>query len=149
MAKPKILLDSNIIIDGILSNWSASKALLIIIREVELFEGFVSALSVEEVENFLVRKNQEHVIEAYLNYIEAVRLKILPLPSPELVLSNKDKLLPHLKHIADLPIIVSAVENEMDWVISNNREHFSDQLAKKTGIKIASAKEFLQGIDIF
>jgi len=149
MTKPKILIDSNILIDGILSNWSASKALLIMMREVELFQVFISAISVQEIEDFLIKKNQEHYINDYLNYLKFVNIEELPPPSQDIVLKYKKDILPALKHLADLPIVVTAIKNDIDWIISNNREHFSEALSKKTGIKITSASEFLQTVDIF
>ena len=149
MAKPKILIDSNILIDGIRSNWSAAKALLIMMREVDLFQVFISKISVEEVEDFLIRNDQETFIDDYINYLKLVKVIELPPPSQEIVLEYKKDILPALKHLADLPIAVTAIQNDIDWIISNNREHFSEALSKKTGIKITSASEFLMTVKLY
>lgn len=148
MAKPKLLIDSNILIDGILSNWSASKALLILFREVQLFDVYISELSIQEIEYFLVSKGKEQFIEDYLKYIELTNIKILPLPDQQDVVLNKDVFLPVLKHLADLPIVITAIQHEIDWIISNNRDHFNDALAEKLNIKINSASEFLKEFEI-
>lgn len=148
MAKPKILIDSNILIEGIMSNWSASKALLILIREVQLFQVFISAISIQEIEEFLISKGEDQYIAEYLRYLKVVRIKELPIPSKKEVLAAKKAFLPELKHIADLPILITAIKHNMDWIITNNREHFNDKLAKKINIKINSASEFLQLVEI-
>jgi hypothetical protein len=43
----------------------------------------------------------------------------------------------------DLPVVVSALHARPDWVISSNRVHWNDQLARSTGLRILSPSEFL------
>lgn len=148
MPQPKILVDSNVLIDGILSHNSASKAFLIIAKDTQLFDLFISQVSIEEIEDFFVSKGIEKYIDDYTKYIDSIKITYLPLPDESSVIAAKTKYLPLLRHLADLPILLTAINSKMDWIISNNRDHFNNRLSKKINIKIASAKEFLEIMEI-
>ena len=46
----------------------------------------------------------------------------------------------------DLPAVVSAMEARPDWVISTNTAHWNDELAARTGLRIATPQDFLLGL---
>ena len=52
-------------------------------------------------------------------------------------------LMPVLRHLNDLPAVVSALQARPDWVISANREHWNDDVAARTGLRIVTPQHFL------
>lgn len=148
MIKQTVLLDSNIIVDGILSKWSASKALLILARETQFFNICMAQTSVEEIEDIFERKGLKEAKEDLQKYLKYTGFKVLLLPTKDEIKKNKDKLLPLVRHISDLPIVVTAINNNVDWIVSNNRVHFNDKLATAIKIKIVSSQEFLKKFEL-
>jgi hypothetical protein len=51
--------------------------------------------------------------------------------------------MPALRHLNDLPAVVAAMEARPDWVISTNRAHWNDDLAARSGLRIAAPQDFL------
>lgn len=51
-------------------------------------------------------------------------------PSKE-ELAEHEHLLPYLRHLNDLPVIVSAIFASPNWFLSDNVDHFSRQLLRK------------------
>jgi len=54
----------------------------------------------------------------------------------------RSNILPVLRHENDLPVVAAAIAAQPDWVISNNSQHWSPALAKRIGLRIATAHEF-------
>jgi hypothetical protein len=43
-----------------------------------------------------------------------------------------------------VPVLAAAIKAKPDWVPSLNRKHFSDDIAQRTGLRIATPEEFLR-----
>jgi hypothetical protein len=51
-----------------------------------------------------------------------------------------------LRHLNDLPVVVSAVEARPDWVIAENVAHWNAALATRTGLAIVTPRQFLRQV---
>jgi len=77
-------------------------------------------------------------IEGYRRFIQLSDPEMVPLPELEAVRANR-----HLiRHEADLPVLLSAMAARPDWVLTNNIEHFTQLVAQRTGLRIATPVEF-------
>jgi hypothetical protein len=65
---------------------------------------------------------------------------IVPYPAEALVQSSR-----HLiRHAADVPILLSAMASKPDWLLTHNAKHFTQAVAKRTGLRIATPAEFFR-----
>jgi hypothetical protein len=72
--------------------------------------------------------------------IELTKPELIPYPSAVAVQANR-----HLiRHQADVPVLLSAIAAKPDWVLSNNSKHFTQDVAQRTGLRIATPMEFFQ-----
>ncbi|MGI8916610.1 MAG: PIN domain-containing protein [Chloroflexota bacterium] len=77
-------------------------------------------------------------------WLRRVRIERWPGPTMEEVESSLPTVLPVLRHINDLRPVVTALQAQPDWVISGNRDHWSADLAQRTGLRIVTPREFLR-----
>lgn len=49
-----------------------------------------------------------------------------------------------IRHRADVPVLLSAMKSNPDWLITHNKRHFTQQAARRTGLRIADAEEFFR-----
>ena len=136
--------DSNIFCRGILAQWGAPKAVLILAAS-GLFDLVLLEPVIDEVEGALTP--YEQAIEDFHKLLRLCRVTRVRSPSKEELVEH-EYLLPYLRHLNDLPVIVSGILASPDWFLSDNVNHFSQELADVTGIKIASSIEFLQQLII-
>ncbi len=57
-------------------------------------------------------------------------------------------LLPYLRHINDYAVLVVALEAGLDWFLSDNTAHFSQDLATASGLNILTSHEFIHRLVI-
>jgi hypothetical protein len=81
-----------------------------------------------------------------VGWFERVRFERLQAPDDNAVEQAKVTLLPALRHVNDLPAVVAAMEARPDWAISTNRAHWNDDLATRSGLRIATPQDFLLGL---
>jgi hypothetical protein len=43
-------------------------------------------------------------------------------------------------------VLAAALASQPDWLLSLNRKHFTDQLAGRTGLRIATPLEFFRSL---
>jgi hypothetical protein len=131
---------------GIVSSWGLDKAVLSMCAA--RICRLVLAESVhEEVEaNLLLAalrfpaEEAEKLIENYRRLIELTKPELIPYPSAVAVEANR-----HLiRHQSDVPVLLSAMAAKPDWVLSNNTKHFTQEVALRTGLRIATPMEFFQ-----
>jgi hypothetical protein len=61
-------------------------------------------------------------------------------PEKTLVQSNR-----HLiRHAADVPVLLSAMSSKPDWLLTHNTKHFTQAVANRTGLRIATPVEFFR-----
>jgi len=65
------------------------------------------------------------------------------MPTPEQLVAVAPTLMPVLRHTNDLQAVATAVQSRPDWVISANEEHWGEDLAKRTGLRIVTPQDFV------
>ena len=107
----------------------------------------VDAVEIEILKR--AKKNPEELDDLVLtwqNLLERSCLLIAPDPPRELVELTLKQYLPTMRHLADIPVLASAIELKASVIISSNREHFNDTTAKRCGISMLSPWEFLSSL---
>jgi len=145
--KRRIGIDSNILVDGILSEWSYAKGILIL-AVAQVFTLVLTEPVVSEVESALADRAQgpedyRRLQEAYRKLLSKCRLERHPAPD-EAEINKTRQFLPALRHSNDLPVLASILEVRPDWFVSDNNDHFGPKLAKATGLNILTGFEFLR-----
>ncbi len=141
---PKLLLDSNILTDGLFSRFGLSKAVLALCAS-KTCQLVLSEWVRIEVERNILKKvgilsesDCEQLIDDYEGFLKLAKPLIIPLAEESRVIENRAL----IRHFADVPVVLAAIDSQCDWIITNNREHFTNQVAKKINIRIGSPKEF-------
>ncbi len=82
----------------------------------------------------------EELIEHYRRLIKLTNPEIVPYPRDNLVHSSR-----HLiRHAADVPVLLSAMASAPDWLLTHNTRHFTQAVAQRTGLRIATPAEFFR-----
>ncbi len=143
---PDLLLDSNIITGGLVSRFGQHRAILALCAARTCRMVLAEYVQMEVERNLLKhvdRLSEPEAVQLISDYEKLISLtkpKRVPLPRLDDVIKNR-----HLiRHEADVPVIVSAINCRPDWIITNNRDHFTDEVARKIGIRIASPSEFFK-----
>jgi hypothetical protein len=146
----RLFLDSGVIIEGCVSPWGAAKAVLILATIRTRFAVVLAEAVEREVQRAIATKTAgldpaaaRAIGASVAGWLARVRLERQPLPSEEAIRAHAARVLPILRHVNDLPVVVSAIQARPDWVVSTNREHWSDALGVRTGLRIAAPYEFL------
>jgi hypothetical protein len=48
-----------------------------------------------------------------------------------------------IRHVHDVPVLVTAIKASPDWFITANTAHFTPEVAARTGLRIVTPHEFL------
>jgi len=149
---PKLLTDSNVITEGLVSRFGQSKAVLALCA-AKTCRLVLPQIVQMEVEHNLLKfidrfgeKQTESLIADYEGFIRLARPIYVPLADKERIGQNR-----HLiRHASDVPVILAAIDSQPDWIITKNRDHFTDKVAEKINLRIASPVEFFEHlIDAF
>jgi len=149
---PKLLTDSNVITDGLVSRFGQSKAVLALCaaKTCRLVLPEIVRMEVEHnLLKFIDRfgeKQTKSLIADFEGFIRLARPIRVPLADRKRVGENR-----HLiRHASDVPVILAAIDSQPDWIITKNRDHFTDKVAAKINLRIASPVEFFEHlIDAF
>lgn len=147
MSKPKplrLFLDSNVLTGGILAAWGLDKAVLSLCA-ARICRLVLAVYVRDEVEENLLSRaarlspaEAEQVIEDYGKLLQLARPEIIPLPAARDVARSR-----HLiRHAADVPVLLSAIQAQPDWLLTHNTNHFTPTVAQRTGLRIATPAEF-------
>ena len=140
----RLFLDSNVLTGGIVSRWGMDRALLSlcaaricrlvladVVRE-EVEENLLShALGLREVE-------AQQLLNDYANLLKLADPEKVPYPSRDAVLASRRL----IRHQADVPVLLSAIHAEPDWLLTHNKRHFTPEVAKRAKLKIGSPADF-------
>lgn len=144
--KLRVFLDSNVITGGIVSSWGLDKAVLSLCAAHICRLVLAEAVREEVEENLLFAAGRfraeeaEKLIENYRRLIELALPELIPYPSGVAVEANRQL----IRHQSDVPVLLSAMAAKPDWVLSNNTKHFTKDVARRTGLRIATPMEFFQ-----
>lgn len=144
----RLFLDANVIVDGMVSRWSASRAVLILCSQ-RVVRLVVAQYVLGEVEdafltmgqrNRLSEKDLNRVIEDYEKFVRLAQPEIINVASHEAVMQQAAI----IHHLHDVPVLAAALKAQPDWLLSRNRNHFSNQIAQRTGLQIGDPLEYLR-----
>jgi hypothetical protein len=146
----RLFLDSGVILEGCFGAWGASKAVLILATLRANFTVVLAEAIEREVQRALARKTAfldaataSAIAQGVSGWLDRVRIERYPLPSEDDIRAQLPSVLPALRHINDLPAVVTALQARPDWVISTNTEHWNQRLAERTRLRIATPQAFL------
>ena len=144
--KLRLFLDSNVLTGGIVSPWGLDKAVLSLCAARICRLVLAEAVREEVEENLLLSAGRlcseeaEELIENYRRLIELTKPESVPYPGADIVRANRHM----IRHQSDVPVLLSAMAARPDWVLSHNKKHFTQAVAQRTGLRIATPMEFFQ-----
>lgn len=147
----RLFLDTGVILDGCFSNWGASKAVLILATLRDRFTVVLAEAVEREVQRAVARRTAglgweiaEPLIRNVAGWFERVRFERHRTPPDDFIRAQAPLILPALRHVNDLPAVMTALQARPDWVISTNSAHWNERLAERTGLRIATPYAFLR-----
>lgn len=144
---PRVFPDSNVLVEGLFSPWSVSRAILIMAR-ARLFRLVLSPYVEKEVERALLgRLNVDY--EGGSRLIDDYALALTLIAPERLDRITKEEFKAHrhlIRHGNDVPVLVTAVKAKPDWLVTANVEHFDEDVALRTGLRIVTPHGFLRQI---
>jgi predicted nucleic acid-binding protein len=146
---PRVFPDSNVLVEGLFSPWSASRAILIMAR-VKLFRLVLSPYVEKEIERALLgRLNINYEAGSRLIDDYAMALELIDPERLDEISMEEFKAHRHLiRHGNDVPVLVTAIKAKPDWLVTANVEHFDEDVALRTGLRIVTPHGFLRQIGI-
>jgi predicted nucleic acid-binding protein len=144
VTRVRIFLDSCVLIEAICSPWSDSRGVLILGRS-SVFRFVLSEMVLEETERALTKKlaqefgGSRRLKEEFRFLLERLDIERVPHVSVEEV--QRARML--IRHINDVPILAAAIQAKPDWLLTDNSSHFTREVSRKTGLRIATPQEFL------
>jgi predicted nucleic acid-binding protein len=142
----RLFLDSNVLTGGIVSPWGLDKAALSLCA-ARLCKLVLAEIVRDEVEeNLLLHAEHlptlkaDELIEHYRRLVKLTDPEIVPYPAGELVESSRHLIC----HASDVPVLLSAMASKPDWLLTHNTKHFTQAVAKRTGLRIATPAEFFR-----
>ena len=144
----RLFLDSNILTGGLVARWGLDKAILSLCAAHTCKLVLAEAVK-DEVEHNLLKKalafglSQTAADQLLTDYDGLMRLakpEMVAYPTQALVLQSR-----HLiRHAADVPVLLSAMQAKPDWLLTRNTEHFTAEVARKTGLLIGTPADFFR-----
>lgn len=151
--KLRLFLDSNVLTGGIVAPWGLDKAVISLCAARVCRLVLAEAVREEVEENLLVHvggllplkptqglNGPPDVLEDYRRLIELTRPEVVPFPEVELVRASRGL----IRHEADVPVLLSAMEAKPDWLLTHNTKHFTQAVAVRCGVRIATPVEFFE-----
>lgn len=142
--QPSLLLDSNVLTDGQFSRLGLSKAVLALCAAKTCKLVLAEWVKVEVERNILKKaavfseEDLEMLIDDYHGFLKLCRPIAVPLADETRVIENRSI----IRHFADVPVVLAAIDSRADWILTKNRDHFTEELAARIRIRIASPSEF-------
>jgi hypothetical protein len=126
--------------------WGLDKALLSICAARVCQMVLAEVVRYEVEENLLHHASLlsipagEHLIEDYHRLLQLADPEAVPLPDLQSVRANRHI----IRHEADVPVLLSAMACKPDWLLTNNTKHFTQEVAKLSGLRIATPADFFR-----
>ena len=144
MSRVRIFLDSCVLVEGVCAPWSDSRGVLILGRS-SLFTFVLADIVLEESERALARKLHEvfggpqRLREEFRFLIQRLNVERIPHVSDQEFMRSR----PLIRHVNDVPVLAAAINARPDWLVTDNTAHFDEKVSRKTGLRIATPREFL------
>jgi len=143
--RPRVFLDSCVLIEGLVAPWSASRGVLILGRAA-LFIFVLAEIVIEETERALVAKlgagygGGQHLRHDFRLLLRRLTVERVPHVSErEFELARR-----WIRHLNDAPVLAAALKARPDWLLTGNRAHFDTEVSARTGLRIVAPAEFLE-----
>lgn len=139
MPKVNLFLDSSALFAGIISASGAARALLLLADSGHI-SITISEQVVIETERAIARKVPSAINDFRQAILES-KARIVRDPSPEDVMAHSEL----ISHLADVPILLAAMRDEVDYLVTLNRKHFIDDpnVALQSGLRIGTPGDAL------
>lgn len=144
--KLRLFLDSNVLLGGIIAQWGLDKAVLSLCAAKIARLVLAEAVRDEVKENLRLHSQMlppthaHRLIEDYRRLIHLTEPELIPYPEADAVLAHR-----HLiRHEADVPVLLSAMTAAPDWLLTHNTKHFSQAVALRSGLRIATPNRFFR-----
>ena len=118
MSRAELFFDSSALVAGVISPSGEARALLIL-AEIGLISVVVSEQVITETERAIARKAPRS-LSAYRRAVRITVDRILRDPSLEAI-EKHHKI---IRHQSDVPIVVAAMQEGVDFLVTLNRRHF-------------------------
>lgn len=92
----------------------------------------------------LPHSEADQLLSDYHKLLSLTAPEIVPFPAVEDVVEARSL----IAHASDVPVLVSARAAQPDWLLTNNRKHFTAEVAKRTGLRIGRPIDFFQCLAI-
>jgi predicted nucleic acid-binding protein len=142
----RLFLDSNVLTAGLVSSWGLDKAALSICAARICRLVLAEVVRDEVEENLLLHADRlgpekaELLVRDCRQLIRLSEPEWVPYPAAERVRLSR-----HLiRHAADVPVLLSAMDSQPDWVLTHNTKHFTESVAERTGLRIATPAMFFR-----
>ncbi len=134
MSRAKLFFDSSALVAGVISPTGAARALLVL-AEAGIIAIALSEQVVAETERVIARKASRS-LNYYRRAVSLVADRIVRDPSLAAVEEHHDI----IRHEADVPIVVAAMQADVDFLVTLNRRHFMDdpKVAERSGLRIGT-----------
>lgn len=142
----RLFLDSNVLTGGIVSPWGLDKATLSLCAAKVCKLVLAEVVRDEVEENLLLHaerlsvRGADQLIEDYRRLIKLTNPELVPYPDPDQVGANRNL----IRHETDVPVLLSAMGSEPDWLLTHNTKHFTKAVAQRTALRIATPAEFFR-----
>jgi hypothetical protein len=140
----RLLLDAHVLTGGIVAPWGLDKAVLSLCV-ARIWRLVLAAIVRQEVEEHLVQhaaalpsQEAEQVLAASTTLLTLARPERVPLPDVQDVIRAR----PLMRHAADVPVLLSAMQSQPDWLLTHNTAHVTPAVATRTGLRIATPRRF-------
>jgi predicted nucleic acid-binding protein len=142
----RLFLDSNVLTGGIVAPWGLDKAVLSLCA-ARICRLVLAEIVRQEVEENLLQHaaalpphEAEQVLADYTTLLTLARPERVPLPDTQDVVHAR----PLIRHAADVPVLLSAMQSQPDWLLTHNTAHFTPAVATRTGLRIVTPRTFFQ-----
>lgn len=143
----RVALDSCVIIDGLVSEFSASKAVLILgLRKIIqlVIPQFVIAETERAIRKIVNDQKEAGILETFQLLIKKLAPEIIDLPTKKEIEAFRSV----IRHQADVPVLASVVKYRPDYFLTRNISHFNKRVAQKTSLKILRPEDFLAELTV-
>ena len=145
MTRPRVFLDSGVLIEGLVSPWSAARGVLILGRGA-LFTFVLAEIVVEETERALLRKLAQgyggaaRLRDDFRLLMKRLRVERIQHVSPARFEAARRL----IRHLNDAPVLAAAIVARPDWLVTGNTKHSTVAVARRTGLRIVTPTSFLE-----
>jgi len=128
------------------SAWGLDKAVLSLCAARICRLVLAEAVREEVEENLLLHAERlssaqaDQLIANYRGLIRLTKPEPIPYPDAEFVQANQRL----IRHAPDVPVLLSAMAAKPDWLLTHNTKHFTQAVAQRTGLRIATPAKFFK-----